>query len=1059
MLARRYESFMAVCSECHAFLPEGARFCPVCATPVGATLGAQERKLATLLFADLVGSTALAADQDPEQTRLRLDRFYTGMAAEIRRAGGTLEKFAGDAVLAVFGAPAAYEDHAERALHAALWMQRRLRELFGDQLALRIGVNTGEVMLGEAHAGSSFASGDAVNVAARLEQAAAPGEILAGDRTVAAAGAAFEFGERRSIEAKGKPDGVPCRELRRALSLMRPRGVGSLNRTFVGRQQELERLLGAFRRAVATGSPQVVSILGEAGVGKTRLVRELWDALAGESPRPLRRVGRCVAYGRTSAYQPLGEVLSEHYGFVESDSPEHMRSELGPRAILGLALGLDVMAELHPLAVREQFREAWRSFLGDLVAEQPAVIAIEDLHWADGPLVELLSDGAGMGGPLLLLATARPEAAPLAGGEILLLEPLAESDGERLLNELLGATPPAGVHELVERAQGNPFFVEEILSTLIDRGLLARTGGAWTLSELPADFGLPDSVRALLAARVDLLPSREKAALQAGAVIGPVFWAGAVRALTGDEPDLEVLEERAFAHRRAASALAGETEYAIKHALTREVVYDGIPKGRRARAHAALAEWLEEMGHGQDEHAAVLAHHYAQALSPEYVQLGWPDDEERPRLLRPKAVAWLRRAAALAVGRYELEDGLDQLHRALELEPSDEIRAQLWREAGRAHALMYDGEAFWRAMERSLEVDRTAAGRAETYSLLAFETANRGAMWKRRPETELVESWVEHALELAEPGSPQRARALIAAAGWDPVRRAEGAREASRLAEQLDDLDLRSAAWGALAAAAFEQDRFEEADGWTRRRLDVLHRIADPDREAETLELAVPVVTASGRLSEGRELTRRSEELGQRLSAHHRLHAIAQTVDVEELAGEWARIRELTPLVEERVAQNVTTPCVRNARSLLVCALAWAHGGDDSRCRELAVAAEGLGMEGYGYALDPLHLRLALVRSDLPSVSRLLETPPSKTYTMGAGAAAARLDGLAALGDRSRVEAEAGPLLRPGIYLEPFALRALGTVRGDEALLAAAAAAFDALGLGWHADQTRMPLP
>src|SRR6266540_580661 len=216
---------MSVCTTCGAALPDDARFCPTCATPVPAHPDQRERKLATVVFADLVGSTELGGSQDPERTRALLERFYDAMAAEIERAGGTVEKFVGDAVMAAFGAPVALEDHAERALHVALAMQHRLGELFGEQLALRVGVNTGEVVVGRPREGSSFVTGDAVNVGARLEQAAAPGEILVGERTAAAVRGAFEFEDASTIEAKGKPDGVICRRLVRALTLMRPRGV------------------------------------------------------------------------------------------------------------------------------------------------------------------------------------------------------------------------------------------------------------------------------------------------------------------------------------------------------------------------------------------------------------------------------------------------------------------------------------------------------------------------------------------------------------------------------------------------------------------------------------------------------------------------------------------------------------------------------------------------------------------------------------------------------------------------------------------------------------------
>jgi class 3 adenylate cyclase len=253
---------------------------------------AEERKVATVLFADLVGSTALAGGQDPERVRAMLDRFYDAMAAEVERAEGTVEKFVGDAVMAAFGAPVAHEDDAERALHAALGMQRRLAELFGGRLGLRIGVNTGDVVVGQPREGSSFVTGDAVNVCARLEQAAAPGEILVGERTVAAARGAFEFAEPATVQAKGKPGGVACRKLVRALSLTRPRGLGGLPPVFVGRGGELARLHQAYRRVVASGRPLLVSVVGDAGVGKTRLVREFWAWLGGQPERPLLGRGR-----------------------------------------------------------------------------------------------------------------------------------------------------------------------------------------------------------------------------------------------------------------------------------------------------------------------------------------------------------------------------------------------------------------------------------------------------------------------------------------------------------------------------------------------------------------------------------------------------------------------------------------------------------------------------------------------------------------------------------------------------------------------------------------------
>jgi class 3 adenylate cyclase len=702
---------MHMCLACGASLPADARFCPACAAPIQAA-PSEERKLATVLFADLVGSTELGA-QDPERTRALLDRFYEAMAAEVEAAGGTVEKFVGDAVMAAFGAPAAHEDHAERALHSALAMQRTLEELFGDSLALRIGVNTGEVVVGRPREGSSFVTGDAVNVAARLEQAAEPGEILAGERTVGAARGAFEFGAPVTHEAKGKPGGVRCRRVARALSLMRPRGIGDLERVFVGRNAELDVLKRAYEEVVESGQPRLVTLLGDPGVGKTRLARELWEWLAAQSPEPVRRVGRCLAYGHGITYWPLGEALKEHLGVLDSDSAESVLRRLEGREILGLTLGLDVAGELHPLVARDRLHDAWVQFLEQLAAERPTVLLVEDLHWAEEPLLDLLERLASdASGPILLLATARPElhevrpgwSAHRASSTVLALEPLSPEFAARMLDELLASQLPAPLRDVVvERAEGNPFFVEELVGTLIDRGLIERMDATWTVRELPAGFDVPDSVHAVLAARIDLLEPPEKAALQAASVIGRVFWAGPVyELLEGVEPRLRVLEERDFIRRRPGSSLLGEQEYAIKHALTREVAYGSVPKANRARLHAAFATWLERLGEGRDEHASLLAHHYAEAARPEDADLAWAGAHDELQEVRRNAVSWLQRAAELAAGRYEISEALELLERALGLEDDGAKRIALLRQLGTTHLLNYDVERYRSVMEEAL---------------------------------------------------------------------------------------------------------------------------------------------------------------------------------------------------------------------------------------------------------------------------------------------------------------------------------------------------------------------
>jgi len=1055
-------------------LPDDARFCPACgAAVVRAATSVEERKLATVLFADLVGSTALAGSQDPERTRATLDRFYDAMAAEIGTAGGVVEKFAGDAVMAAFGAPAALEDHAERALHAALAMQRRLRALFGDELALRIGVNTGDVVVGRPREGSSFVTGDAVNCAARLEQAAAPGEILVGERTAAAVRGAFELGDRRRVEAKGKDDGLVAVPLLRALSLMRPRGVGGLHRAFVGRDTELDLLLATYARVVRQGDPHLVTIMADAGVGKTTLVRELWQRLGAESPEPVRRTGRCLAYGQGITYWPLGEILKEHLGILESDSPDAVRERLGSNEILGLALGLDVAGELHPLAARDRLHDAWVELVGELAAERPVVLLLEDLHWAEEPLLDLLERLAReVSGPLLVIGTARPElldARPSWGGgtrnaSLLWLEPLTADDAARMLDELLAAQLPERLRDVVvERAEGNPFFVEELIGTLIDRGVLERSNGEWRAHELPDQFQIPDTVHAVVAARMDLLAPLEKAALQAAAVAGRVFWPGpVVELLDGVEPNFELLEERDFIRRRSGSSMEGEREYAFKHALTREVSYASVPKARRARLHAQFADWLEQMD-SKDELAALLAHHYAEAARPEDADLAWDDETELARV-RAKAARWLRRAGELAVRRYDLDEGLVLLMRAAELERDPHVLASLWREIGRANALGFRGPEFWKAMERSLELTSDPRVQGETYAELGFQTSFRRGMWMRAPDRDVVAAWIAKALELAAPASAARVKALCADVYWSDDPSEEHAEEAVRIAEQLGIPELRANATYARSVTASHANRFEESLDWVTRPLDYIETLTDPEVRSEVYEAAVPAYALIGRFEVAQRMATAFDSATASLTPHHRVHGVSVTAELQELAGQWRLIRDLGPRVERAVEANLATPCVRNQRTLLVCASASRALGDLAESERLEERAEALGMEGYEVVFSGPRLRLALLKDDREALERLLaglDDPIGHRhrYWFALGAAVTQIDAFVALGEREQVEALAERLLEAeGTYVEPFALRALGQVRGEPKLIDQALVRFEAMRLDWHAEQTRILL-
>ncbi len=1058
---------MPICATCGAFVPAGARFCPNCAAPIDAAETSSERKLASILFADLVGSTALGGSQDPERTRAQLESFYDSMAAEIVEAGGTVEKFVGDAVMAAFGAPAAYEDHAERALHAALSMQRQLEQLFGSALSLRIGVNTGEVVVGTPREESSFVTGDAVNVAARLEQAAEPGEIMVGERTVATVGGAFEFGEAALVQAKGKPDGVVARRLIRSLSLARPRGVGGLPPAFVGREHEFGVLRSTYRAVADEGRPHVVEIIGEAGTGKTRLVRELWAWLASDSPQTVRRAGRCVAYGRAATYAPIAEIVREHFGLHEDDSPETVRRRLGPRETLGLTLGLEAPADLHPLAARDRLQVACAEFFQELAGEHSAAVLIDDVHWAEQELLDVLhSVLLDVRGPLLIVTTARPEAlsARSSGRDrdrhstTLWLEPLTPELSEEMLDTMLPSKLPDELRALiVERAEGNPFFIEEIIASLIDDGALRREHEGWVLHEAPREVVVPGTVQALVAARIDRLNPPEKAALQAASVIGPLFWTGPIYDLVdGTDPDLRVLEERDFIRRQPGSSIIGEREYAIKHAVTREVAYNSLPKARRARLHARFAYWLERVGAGRDEHAAQLAHHYAEAAQPEDADLAWKGRDDELAGVRVQAVRWLRRAAVLAVGRYEMDEGLSLLHRALELEDEASAQVEIWSEIARANALFFDGEAFADAMREAIVRTDDAVSSGELYAELAFQSLVRAGMWRVLPDASLLDGWIDRALEAVPTESSARAKALIARCYADYDKPPELALEAFAIAERHGDPPLQSYGLDALALTAFVAHAYEEALARQRERVMLVEQIEDPDHRADVYANAIAPAVCCGEFEEARRYTAAHEATTESLSPHHRLHGISAVVELDELLGNWDRIRGCQNAVEVAVAENEATPCPRNARSLLVVALANGYLGNDAEAGRLEAMADDQKLEGYGTVIGAPRQQLALLRGDLEKVAALIGEPAVRRSTwFYCSSVASHLDALAALGARERLEAEL-PLLAAGsVYLEPFAQRALALVREDGDLLTRAAERFADLGLEWHAARTR----
>src|SRR3954447_5134768 len=573
---------MAVCSDCGSELPQAARFCAACGRPVEVAAGArEERKVVTVLFVDLVGSTAQADRRDPEDVRATLVPFYDGLRADIERFEGRVEKFIGDAVMGLFGAPVAHEDDAERAVRAALDIRgtiARLNAERGLSLQVRVSVSTGEAIvdLQALEEGHGMAAGDVMNTGFRLAEAASVNGILVDETTYRATQQVIEFREADPVRAKGK--GVPLLVWEVAGSRG---GYGDVDPRrprlpFVGRREPLQELHEALDRARSAARAQLVTVIGVAGIGKSRLLLELASELDARPGEILYwRQGRSLPYGEETPFWALAEIVKAHAGILRTDDPnaaeEKLRRAIGhalpdeqeavwvesrARALVGLS-GADDHGRLESFA-------AWRRLFEGLAGHRPVVLVFEDVHWADEGLLEFIDHLAAWatGGPLLIVCTARPaifERHPgwgtaHASSSVITLAPLSDDETSAVVTALLGDGVPETVQrDLLEHAEGNPLYAGEYARMLVDRGFLRREDGAWRV-EADEELPLPESVQAIIAARVDALPPDEKRLLQAAAVVGRVFWVGAVAALTrlphyvvGER--LERLEAKAFLRR------------------------------------------------------------------------------------------------------------------------------------------------------------------------------------------------------------------------------------------------------------------------------------------------------------------------------------------------------------------------------------------------------------------------------------------------------------------------------------------------------------------------------
>jgi class 3 adenylate cyclase/tetratricopeptide (TPR) repeat protein len=807
-----------------------------------------ERKLATVLFVDLVGSTAMVTGTDPEITRRRVQQYFDKVSHCVMTHGGLVEKFAGDAVMAAFGIPQAHEDDAERAIRAALGILESVREL---GLEVRIGIESGEVVVDDTRE-STFATGEAVNIAARLQQAAPVNSIMIGPGAHRLTLGRFEVEDEGPVEIRGRAEPVWAWRII-CLAGGKP-GAGVRQAPLVGRDAELELLENTYSRAVRDSRAHLFTIYGDPGVGKSRLASEFVGGLEGATVL----YGRALPYGEGVTYSALSDMVKTAAGIADDDplddALEKLRDCCPDEAVADLlALASGVLEAVKGERNQQEIAWAAREWAEKLAEPQPLVLVFEDIHWAEDALLELVEHMATWvkNVPILLLCLARPELLDLrpgwSGGRVrataIELEPLGRTDSEALVEALLDGELGSGARQQVlDKSEGNPLFVEETVRMLSE----ANGGGIERI---------PDTLQALIAARIDHLPSGEKELLQGAAVMGRIFWKGALAELvlegTDIDPLLEDLHLREIVLPETRSSISGQDAFKFKHVLIREVAYGGLSKAARAGYHQRFAEWLRK--HAGEELLEVRAYHldHATALLAEL-------DGSPPAKLATEAAVALEEAGRRALAREANATARKLLVRAVELEPTLERRFQAAR-----------------------------------------------AAW-RMSEFPVVSPEMQEVLRLAREAGDRdlEARALVALAEvsifreGDVSRGEELAREALEVAERDES---KVFALEVLNTVAWWRGRLTEGEGYAQEQLEIARRLERADLESEALLSLAGIYTSRQEDDRAEPLIERAKALAEESgSLTARAHAYMQSGELygwrrrdEEALEEYERAREL----------------------------------------------------------------------------------------------------------------------------------------------------------------------
>jgi class 3 adenylate cyclase/tetratricopeptide (TPR) repeat protein len=865
-----------------------------------------------VLFVDLVDSTGIVSATDPEIVRRRVSRFFDEASRCVERYGGIVEKFAGDAVMAAFGIPRAHEDDAERALRAALAIRDAVSELGLDA---RLGVEAGEVVFDEAE--STFATGEAVNLAARLEQAAAPGDILVGPSARRLAASTIELEPVGPVELRGREE--PLEVWRAVAARDGGRPLSSLSAPLIGRDAELDLLQNTYERAVRSRKAHLFTIYGEPGVGKTRLARDFVESLDGATVL----VGRSLPYGEGITYWPLAEMVKAAAGISDDDPVEEAHEKLlvccEDEAVADLlALAAGVLAAVEEERSQQEIAWAAREWAEQLARAQPLVLAFEDIHWAEEPLLELIEHLTSWvrDAPLLILCLARTELLDVhpgwGGGHVrataIELEPLTRSDAELLADALLSGTPLENEcrDEVLQVAEGNPLYVEETIR------MLAEGDGDGRVR-------IPNTLQALIAARIDRLETAEKTVLQRAAVIGRTFWFGALSHLSPDLAELEGLVHnlvlREFLQPESRSTISGERAYRFKHVLIREVAYAGLSKSARAEQHQRFADWLHERA--ADELLEIRASHLDRAAT----LLAELDGSVPPELAREAAEA-LSAAGKRVLAREANRAARKLLLRAVELEPTLDRRYKAalaaWR-LGDLPAVAAEMEAI--RDEAAAAGARSVHGRALT--ALSDVTLLRDADLPRAREL------ADEALAVLEDDDVRgRFDALIIRASigrWigDLTEHERFAREALELVQLTGDKHLESAAVQTLARNYLTRLELDRAEPFVARACELAEESGSIVARAHGLAtrgefetLREDVEAAAAAIDEARSLF---EEVGDAWALARALNGLAWVaVDRDDLGAAEKHFREAIRILKPLEDRGTLCESQRGLAQVLV---------------------------------------------------------------------------------------------------------------------------------------------